>query len=153
MRTRRRFSAEFKAKVALEAIKGHETVAELGGQARTASDSDCGLEARGDRQARQGVRREGHGAREEPGRRDHQASCQNWSACCGAGFFVESLRSLSLDWRKTMTSALSACLSYEVHQLKSTLRQLRQWQSTIVLLFVVYLLWQWWRSGFALPFG
>ena len=29
MRTRRRFSAEFKAKVALEAIKGHETVAEL----------------------------------------------------------------------------------------------------------------------------
>jgi hypothetical protein len=39
-----------------------------------------------------------------------------------------------------MTSALSACLSYEVHQLKSTLRQLRQWQSTIVLLFVVYLL-------------
>lgn len=29
MRTRRRFSAEFTAKVALEAIKGHETVAEL----------------------------------------------------------------------------------------------------------------------------
>ena len=29
MRTRRRFSAEFKARVALEAINGHETVAEL----------------------------------------------------------------------------------------------------------------------------
>jgi transposase len=29
MRTRRRFSAEFKAKVALAAIKGDETVAEL----------------------------------------------------------------------------------------------------------------------------
>ena len=29
MRTRRRFSAEFKAKVALEAIKGQATVAEL----------------------------------------------------------------------------------------------------------------------------
>jgi transposase len=29
MRTRRRFSAEFKAKVALEAIKSHQTVAEL----------------------------------------------------------------------------------------------------------------------------
>ena len=28
MRTRRRFSAEFKAKVALEAIQGHLTVAE-----------------------------------------------------------------------------------------------------------------------------
>ena len=29
MRTRRRFSAEFKAKIALEAIQGHRTVAEL----------------------------------------------------------------------------------------------------------------------------
>ena len=29
MKTRRRFSSEFKAKVALEAIRGHETVAEL----------------------------------------------------------------------------------------------------------------------------
>jgi transposase len=29
MRTRRRFSSEFKAKVALEAIRGHETVADL----------------------------------------------------------------------------------------------------------------------------
>ena len=29
MKTRRRFSVEFKAKVALEAIKGHQTVAEL----------------------------------------------------------------------------------------------------------------------------
>ena len=29
MRTRRRFSAEFKAKVAIEAIQGHETAAEL----------------------------------------------------------------------------------------------------------------------------
>jgi len=29
MSTRRRFSSEFKAKMALEAIKGHETVAEL----------------------------------------------------------------------------------------------------------------------------
>ncbi|MBI1373893.1 MAG: transposase [Phycisphaera sp.] len=31
-RKRRRFSAEFKAKVALEAIKGHKTVAELAGE-------------------------------------------------------------------------------------------------------------------------
>ena len=29
MKTRRRFSSEFKAKIALEAVKGHETVAEL----------------------------------------------------------------------------------------------------------------------------
>ena len=47
MRTRRRFSAEFKAKVALEAIKGQETVAELATKARTAPDPDCSVEARG----------------------------------------------------------------------------------------------------------
>ena len=45
---------------------------------------------------------EGHRAREEMARPDHQASGQDWSACCGTGFFVESLRSLSLDRRKTM---------------------------------------------------
>ena len=48
MRTRRRFSAEFKAKVALEAIKGHETVAELATKHELASDPDCGVEARGE---------------------------------------------------------------------------------------------------------
>ena len=47
MRTRRRFSAEFKAKVALEAIKGDETVRRAGDQARTAPDADCRLETRG----------------------------------------------------------------------------------------------------------
>ena len=59
MRTRRRFSAEFKAKVALEAIKGHETVAELATRHELAPDPDCGVEARGGREAGQGVRREG----------------------------------------------------------------------------------------------
>jgi transposase len=44
MRTRRQFSADFKAKVALEAIQGHQTVAELATK-RTASDPDFGLEA------------------------------------------------------------------------------------------------------------
>jgi transposase-like protein len=56
MRTRRRFTAEFKAKVALEAIQGHRTVAERGTKARTASDPDCGVEARGNRKAGQGIR-------------------------------------------------------------------------------------------------
>src|SRR6202034_1264565 len=41
-------------------------------------------------------------AREESGWRDHQASRQDLSACCGTGFFGESLRSLSLDRRRTM---------------------------------------------------
>jgi transposase len=44
MRTRRRFSAEFKAKVALEAIKGHATVAELASK-HELHPTHCGLEA------------------------------------------------------------------------------------------------------------
>ena len=68
MRTRRRFSAEFKAKVALEAIKGHRDGRGAGDQARAAPDPDCGVEARGDREAGQGVRREGR--RESSGNRD-----------------------------------------------------------------------------------
>ena len=39
MRTRRRFTAEFKAKVALEAIQGHRTVAELASKHHTRSAS------------------------------------------------------------------------------------------------------------------
>ena len=73
-----------------------------GEQARTAPDADCGLETRGGREAGPGVRRQGRRAGEEPGWRDHQASRQDRPACCGAGFFIESLRSLSLDRRKTM---------------------------------------------------
>ena len=49
MRTRRRFLAEFKAKVALDAIKGHETVAQF------APDPDCGVETRDGGEVRAGV--------------------------------------------------------------------------------------------------
>ena len=101
MKTRRRFSADFKAKVALEAIKGHETVAELAAK-HELHPTQIAAWKRGSREARPGVRRQGRRAREEPGPRDHQASRQNRTACCGTGFFVESLRSLSLDRRKMM---------------------------------------------------
>ena len=44
MRTRRRFTAEFKAKVALEAIQGQRTLAELAAWAgaRFLETADCG---------------------------------------------------------------------------------------------------------------
>jgi transposase-like protein len=58
MRTRRRFSAEFKAKVALEAIRGGETIAELAVK-HELHPTQIALEARGGREARQSVRREG----------------------------------------------------------------------------------------------
>jgi hypothetical protein len=59
MSTLRRFTAEFKAKVALEAIKGHQTVAELATKQELHPHPDCDLEARGNRKAGQGVRRQG----------------------------------------------------------------------------------------------
>ena len=101
MRTRRRFSAEFKAKMALEAIKGQETVAELA----TKHELHASQITAWKREAvkswpRCSTRRCRAG--QEPGWRDHQASRQDRSTGSGAGFFVESLGSLSLDRRKTM---------------------------------------------------
>ena len=55
MRTRKRFSAEFKAKVALEAIKGHETVAELATKHSLHLSQIAAWKARGDGEARAGV--------------------------------------------------------------------------------------------------
>jgi hypothetical protein len=43
MRTRRRFSGEFKAEVALETIQGHRTVAELGIKKRTVERRRLGV--------------------------------------------------------------------------------------------------------------
>ena len=43
--TRKRHSAEFKAKVALEAIKEEQTLIRAGGQTRDSPGDDCGLEA------------------------------------------------------------------------------------------------------------
>src|ERR1700693_2589660 len=97
MRTRRRFTAEFKAKVALEAIKGHQTVAELATRHElhptqiTAWKREA-IEKLAKVYRRQEVRGSG-----QPRRRGHETSCQDRSACCGAGFFGQSLRSLSLD--------------------------------------------------------
>ena len=45
--TRKRYSAEFKAKVALEAIRGELTISQLG-EARRTSDHDQCLEEAGD---------------------------------------------------------------------------------------------------------
>jgi hypothetical protein len=49
--TRKRYSADFKAKVALEAIKGDQTLVELAAkhQAQHSPDDDRDVEAPGDR--------------------------------------------------------------------------------------------------------
>ena len=102
MRTRRRFSAEFKAKVALEAIKGDDTVAELATRRELHPTQIAAWKREAVAKLAKVFDEKGSDREQEPGRRDDEASCQDRSACCGAGFFVESLRSLSLDRRKTM---------------------------------------------------
>ena len=92
MRTRRRFSAEFKAKVALEAIKGQETVAWSWRPSTTVTDPDCCLEARGGRKARQAVFDEKGAERDKS--RDGEITklhAKIGQLVVEAGFFVESL--------------------------------------------------------------
>ena len=43
--TRKRHSAQFKAKVPLEAMRGEQTLIRAGGQTRDSPDDDCGLDA------------------------------------------------------------------------------------------------------------
>ena len=46
--TPKRHSAEFKAKMALEAMKGEQTLIRAGGQTRDSPDDDCHLDVAGD---------------------------------------------------------------------------------------------------------
>src|SRR5205823_2127017 len=102
MRTRRRFSPEFKAKVALEAIKGHETVAELA----TKHELHPTQIAAWKREAVEKLAKvfdEKGSAREQ--NRDVELTklhAKIRQLVVERNFFVESLRSLSLDRRKAM---------------------------------------------------
>src|SRR5271170_7932686 len=60
------------------------------------------MEASGHREAGQGVRRQGSRTHREPGCGSDEAARQDRTTCRRAGFFGESLRSLSLDRRRNM---------------------------------------------------
>lgn len=55
MKTRRRFSAEFKAKVALEAIRGERTTCGVGHEASVSPEPDHAMETAGHRELGQDV--------------------------------------------------------------------------------------------------
>ena len=100
--TRKRYSAEFKAKVALEAIRGDLTLAELAAK----HGIHHTMIATWKRQAIEGDVR--HILRNERGdqslqrSRPGQAAREDRAACRGAGFFSQSLRSMSVDRRRSM---------------------------------------------------
>ena len=101
-KTRRRFTAEFKAKVALEAIQGHRTVAELAKR----HELHPNLIAQWKRQAIEKLAKvfddKASRTRRQPGRGSDEAARQDRTTCRRAGFFGESLRSLSLDRKRNM---------------------------------------------------
>jgi putative transposase len=102
MRSRRRFSAKFKAKVALEAIKGHETVAELASKHELHPTQIAAWKREAIEKLAQVFDEKGS-AREQ----NRDAEVTKLHAKIGQfvverDFFGESLRSLSLDRRKTM---------------------------------------------------
>ena len=100
MRTRRRFSAEFKAKVALEAIKGDETVAELATKHELHPTQIAAWK-------REAVEKLAKVFDEKGSDRDKSRDGEITKLHAKIGQlvverFLESLRSLSLDRRKTM---------------------------------------------------
>jgi putative transposase len=108
--TRNRYSAEFKAKVALEAIRGGVDDLATRGQARRASDHGQFLEEAGHRAPFHNFCEQARGCQDARGGR-REATREDWPVGGGAGFFSEGLRSLSIDRRRQMIDSGHESLS------------------------------------------
>lgn len=97
MKTRRRFTAKVKAKVAFEAIRGERTISELA----TKHQLHPNQITQWKRQATENLAK-GFGCTGQPGRRVDEATRQDRPARRRAAFFGQGLRSLSLDRRRMM---------------------------------------------------
>ena len=100
MAKRRNFSPDFKARVALAAIRGDGTIAELAARYQVHPN----VIGNWKRTALEGLKETfGRGARGAGARGgDHAVSGEDRRAGGGAGFFGHGLRSLSVDRRRTM---------------------------------------------------
>ena len=106
---RKRYAADFKAKVALEALRGELTTAQLA--TKHGVHQTMVLEAPGD--GRSGVRFLGQagGEKRRPGRGDRETARENRPVGGGTGFFGESLRSMSVDRRRELIEPVHRGLS------------------------------------------
>jgi len=102
MTTRRRFTGAFKAKVALEALRGDKTIQEIATRHKGAPQPGQHLEAPGDGRSGRGVFQ---WCRQGPCgscRRGPRPPRQDRSADGGAGFFVQRAQAMSRNERKAM---------------------------------------------------
>ena len=96
---RRKHSPAFKAKVALEAVKGEETVPQLAARHQGPPQPDSGLEEGSHRWRRRRLRRlrQRTGAEGQERRRpDRPPVPRDWPAEGGTGFLGGEVRSMSL---------------------------------------------------------
>ncbi len=110
-RKRRKYPAELKAKVALEALREEATMSRAGGSVRRASEPDRQLEAQGPRAGADGLHREARAPGGLARGRDQGAASEDRRARDRAGFFVQGLRSLSHDRRVAMVDPSTRRLS------------------------------------------
>ena len=108
---RRKHNPAFKAKVALEAVKGEETVAQLAGPVPGPSQPDSDLEEGPDRGRRRRLRQWSGPEGQERRRADRPAVPGNRTAEGGAGFLVGEVRSMSLAQRRGMVDREHLSLS------------------------------------------
>ena len=103
---RRKHSPAFKAKVALEAVKGEETVAQLAGRYQVqipgSPEPDSGLEEGPHRWRRRRLRQRSGPEGQERRRADRPPVPADRPIEGGAGFLVREVRSMSLAQRRKM---------------------------------------------------
>ena len=99
---RKRYSAEFKAKVAIEALRGELTTSQLASKHGVHQTMVGDWKRQAVEGAGRGIFRQGRSERGHPGRGGREAARQDRAVGGGAGFFSESVRSMRVERRRAL---------------------------------------------------